>query len=68
MKPKKISRQLTLNKTTVVNLGKNQMNAIDGGKPYSDPPYVTCICQPSETCTCPNTNPCVISINPADCL
>jgi len=41
MKTKPISKKLTLNKTTVVNLHPEQMNVVMGGLPPTD--YLVCV-------------------------
>ena len=64
MKPKKFSKNLVLNKKTIVNLTDNMMDEVKGGKPPTMYTYClySCTGEPcttyeKETCGCYTLNP-----------
>lgn len=70
MKPKAFDKKLRLNKSTVVNLTKNQLDSIYGGDTYSlTLPDSVCLCivsyrrpctedEEDSVCLCLNTDYC----------
>lgn len=56
MKPKRFSKKLTLNKTTVADLG-NQMDQAYGGAPFSKNRCTPDSCFKMLTCTCTDVYP-----------
>ena len=56
MKSRKLSKKLTLNKKTIVNLSNKSLSNVRGG---IEPPSQTCDYGCTETCgTCPNYHTC----------
>lgn len=50
MKARKMSKKISLNKSTVVNLNESQMEAVQGGFPVPPPTYTCGECY-SDLCT-----------------
>jgi hypothetical protein len=61
MKPKKISKKLTLNKSTVAVLNGNEGKKVKGGAGYTYP--MTTVHQPCDCNTLADCQPCVGNTN-----
>lgn len=65
MKPKKLNKKLSLNKTTIADIGNNVMSAARGGVATDNSCYITERCNTEfDTCTdpqlCQCTNMCTV--------
>lgn len=69
MGPKEFSKKLKLNKNTVANLDKEQLNSVYGGEVFSkDRPYTECVlCVVSWDTKCPTDTIMMFTCNPDYC-